>query len=181
VYDTDVACGPILLSFTSARCNTASNKPQRLRAGVRALTQMGVHVLAIGSEPLESIGPTMAKSKLSSGLSVSILSDPSLKDVQAYRPSTNSKTIPLHARICSKLRTAKSVWQADIGFDRSRTWNSCWWSGSGCGGSNARWKSRTAFLGRPCVIQKRTGQGRPSYSTLQPLDQRPVRNNVQAL
>ena len=78
-------------------------------------SEMGVKLLAIGTDAPEKVGLTLLKSKTDNGFPFPILSDPEKRVFKAYRAFDDFENIPLHGTFLLD-RNGMIVWQ-DIGYE----------------------------------------------------------------
>ncbi len=77
--------------------------------------QAGITLLAVGTDPLESVAKTQAKAKLGDSFPFPILADPSKKVFKQYRTFDDFEDMPLHGTFLID-KEGQIVWQ-DIGYE----------------------------------------------------------------
>ncbi len=107
----------LLLFYLGAECKHCIEQLNAFAPVHSRFSELGVTVLAVGTDAPENTGKTLLKVKLGSDFPFPILSDKpnGLKTFKAYRAFDDFENIPLHGTYLLD-RDGKIVWQ-DIGFE----------------------------------------------------------------
>ena len=105
----------LLLFYLGHECKHCIEQLNAFSPENEKFSQLGVTILAIGIDPIESVGLTISKSKISSGFPFPILSDSSKKTFKAYHAFDDFENMPLHGTYLLD-KNGMIVWQ-DIGYE----------------------------------------------------------------
>ncbi|HLX63854.1 MAG TPA: peroxiredoxin family protein [Planctomycetota bacterium] len=105
----------VLMFFLGHSCVHCIEQLNAFAPAYERFAQSGIAMAAIGTDPPENVGKTLAKAKLSGGFPFPILSDPSKNVFKQYRAFDDFENMPLHGTFLLD-KDGKIVWQ-DIGYE----------------------------------------------------------------